>query len=114
MKQKELKRMSRGELVEIIYAMKKREIELTKQIEELEEKLNDKVVKVEKAGSLADAAFELSGVFVAAQQAAEIYLRSLAAAAEQAEEERAQLKHEIKPAAPEEDAPDIVVDADKN
>ncbi len=79
MKEKELKRMSRRELVEIIYAMKKRELELTAQLEHAKSQLNDKVITVENAGSLADAALALSGIFKSAQDAADIYVASVKA-----------------------------------
>ncbi len=74
---KELKRKSRLELVEIIAQQKKRELELNARIEELEKLVQERNVKLANAGSIAEAALSLSGVFEAAQEAADIYLRSL-------------------------------------
>lgn len=64
----DLKHLRRSELIDLIYEMKKREIEL-----------QTREITMEKAGSIADAAVELSGVFQAAQEAADTYLKSIKA-----------------------------------
>ncbi len=76
---KELKRMSRQELIEIIYDMKKTEIALRKELEEAQEKLLDRQLRVETAGSIAEAALSINRVMEAAQAAADDYLRSVKA-----------------------------------
>lgn len=50
---KELRRMSRSQLIEIIYELKKREDDYKMQIEQLQQKLNDRVLCMESAGSIA-------------------------------------------------------------
>ena len=62
-----------------IYEMKKREIELQTRLDEAEEKLQAREIAMEKAGTIADAAVQLSGVFQAAQEAADTYLKSIKA-----------------------------------
>ena len=64
----DLKHLRRSELIDLIYEMKKREIEL-----------QTREITIEKAGSIADAAVQLSGVFQAAQEAADTYLKSIKA-----------------------------------
>ena len=61
--------------------MKKREIELQARLDEAEAQLKDREITIEKSGSIADAAMQLSGVFQAAQEAADTYLKSIKATA---------------------------------
>ena len=79
MAEKELRRMSREELVEIIYAMQQSQHQLEQQNEELRARLDDRTLKWEQAGSLAEAALSLNHVFEDAQAAADQYLASLKA-----------------------------------
>ncbi len=74
---KELKRMSRRELVEIIYEMKKNEQRLQAQLETAKEALAKRELYVNQAGSIAEAALALNQVFEAAQAAADDYLRNV-------------------------------------
>ena len=81
MAERELRRMSRTELIEIIYALKQHEEELERRNAELEQKLADRTLRLERAGSIAEAALELNHVFEAAQAAADAYLDSVRAMA---------------------------------
>lgn len=74
---KELRRMSRPELIEIIYALKSNEEALKKKNAQLNEELNDRTIRIEKAGSIAEASLQLNDVFEAAQAAADEYLNSI-------------------------------------
>ena len=74
---KELKKLNRKELLEMLVIQTRKSEQLERRVKELEEKLADKTVKIETAGNLAEAALRLSGVFEAAQAASEIYLESL-------------------------------------
>ena len=77
MQKKELRRMRRDELVEIIYELKK-ELEETKQEKaQLEEQLETRMIQISEAGSIAEAALQLNGIFAAAQAAADDYLNNL-------------------------------------
>lgn len=78
--ERELRKMRRSELIEIIYALKTREEELTRKTEELERKLEQREILLSEAGSIAQAAMGLNRVFEAAQAAADDYLASVKAA----------------------------------
>lgn len=82
MADKELRRMRRSELIEIIFALKTSEENVRKEKEVLEERLHDRTIQIAKAGSIADASLALNGVFEAAQIAADDYLNSIKAANE--------------------------------
>lgn len=79
MVEKELRKMNRTELIEIIYALKKQESDLSDANEALKKRLEDREIQLEEAGSIADAALRLNGVFEAAQKAADDYLNSVRA-----------------------------------
>lgn len=74
---KELRHMSRGELIDVIYALKKQQEELAAENEELRQQLSQRELKLQKAGSIAEAAMSLNQVFEAAQQAADQYLQAV-------------------------------------
>ncbi|SEP75643.1 hypothetical protein SAMN02910289_00549 [Lachnospiraceae bacterium RM5] len=73
----ELKKMNRSELIEIIYALQKEERRLKKRINELEEKLEDRRIIIDKAGSIAEASLRLNKIFEDAQKAADDYVLSV-------------------------------------
>ena len=89
MADRELRHMSRTELVEIIYALKQSEDALRKENEALTARLQDRQIHIQKAGSIAQAALELNHVFEAAQAAADEYLASVRDAEQAAEQIRA-------------------------
>lgn len=79
MAEKELRRMNRAELIEVIYALKTREETLEAEKKALEKKLQDRQLQVEQAGSIAEAALAVNDVFTAAQRAADDYLNAVRA-----------------------------------
>ena len=82
MAEKELRRMSRSELIEIIYELRKSEEALQAEIEALEKQLEEKQHKISKAGSLAELSAGLNGLFEAAQATADDYLAEIQTAIE--------------------------------
>ena len=74
---KDLKRLSRRELVDIIYQLKKNEQEMQEEIESLKNELQDKRIRISMAGSIADAAMSVTNVFSAAQVTADLYLSEI-------------------------------------
>ncbi len=78
---RELKRMSRAELVEVIYELQRQLEQLEKENDRLEEELQDRRVRLENAGSIAQAAVEVSHLLEAAQTAADLYVDSVKALA---------------------------------
>ena len=77
MTDKEFKRLSRAELIDIIYQLQLREEELLAENEKLKEELTNKRIKLEQAGNIAEAALEINKVMQAAQAAAEQYLEEI-------------------------------------
>ena len=77
MTDKELKRLSRSELLEMLIAQMKENEALQSRLELAEAQLNDRQIAVEKAGTLAEASLSLNGVFEAAEAAAQQYLENI-------------------------------------
>lgn len=80
MTDKQLKHLSRMELIDIIYELQKQNEANTAQLEKLQAALDEKTLHIENAGSIAEAAVQISGVLEAAQAAADQYLLSVRAA----------------------------------
>ena len=74
MTDKEFKRLSRAQLIEIIYQLQLQLDSLTEQNKTLEAALADKRLRIDQAGNLAEAALEINDFFRSAQNAAEQYL----------------------------------------
>ena len=74
MTDKEFKRLSRSELIEIIYQLQLKQEELAADNEKLEKELVDRRIRVHKAGNIAEAALELHNVMQSAQAAADHYV----------------------------------------
>ena len=105
---KELKRLSRRELVDIIYQLKKNEQDMQEEIESLKTELEDKRIRISTAGSIADAAMSVTNVFSTAQMTADIYLREISCMREDTEKECAKKVEEA-----EKKVRDILADGEK-
>jgi hypothetical protein len=77
MTDKELRKLSRMELVEILLMMTRENEQLTLELEETKAQLEDRKLQIENAGSLAEASLQLNQVFEAAQAACEQYLENV-------------------------------------
>ena len=77
MTDKELKRLSRSELLELLLIQTRETERLTKRLENAEKMLADRQLRLEKAGDIAHAALEINGVMEAAQEAAQQYLDNI-------------------------------------
>lgn len=71
---KEIRKLSRFELIEIIYHLQLNIEELEAENKKLKEELDDKRLRVNKAGNLASAVLEINKVMESAQHAADMYL----------------------------------------
>ena len=94
MTDKEFKRLSRAQLIDIIYKL---QLELDKVNEEkqaLESELEDKRLRLQSAGNIAEAALEINDCFRSAQNAAEQYLNEIKAIREETEAERQRILKE--------------------
>lgn len=79
MAEKDLKRLSRADLLQILIALQEKNEELELQLKSAQAQLNDRKILMENSGSIAEVAFQLNGVFSAAEAAAEQYLLSIQA-----------------------------------
>ena len=77
MAKKELSRLSRQELLEVLLAQAEENRKLKKQLQEARDALTNRKIEVERAGTMAEAALRLNGVFEAADQAAQQYLENI-------------------------------------
>lgn len=74
---KELKRLSRADLLELLLRERRENEQLRAEIESLEKQLADRSIAIQNAGSVAEASLRLSGIFSAAQKAADQYLENV-------------------------------------
>ncbi len=93
---KELKKLNRRELVDVIYQLKKNEEQLKDQIAALEAKVQDRRIHLSVAGSIAEAATDITGIFSVAQSTADLYLSEIASMKEDTEKECAKMIEEAK------------------
>lgn len=77
MTDRELHKLSRKELLELLISQAGEIEHMREELKNYEAREADRVIKISKAGSIAEAALELNGVFEAAQAAAEQYLLNI-------------------------------------
>ena len=77
MKEKDLKRLSREELLELLLIQTKESERLEKELEKAKAELENRRIDIEQAGTLADAAVRINGVFKATEAAAKQYLENI-------------------------------------
>ena len=77
MTDKELKRMSRAELLQMLITQVEENQSLQARLEAAETQLKDRSLAVSETGTMAEAALSLNGVFQAADAAAQQYLDNL-------------------------------------
>ncbi len=90
MTDKEFRRLSRADLVEIIYQLQQSEKTLQKENQELKQKLEDRQVAISESGSLAEVMAKLNGLFEAAQATADDYRKEAEQLLEEARSTREQ------------------------
>lgn len=76
---KELKRLNRAELLELLLTQTRETERLQKELEETKARLNDRNLRIQETGDLAQAVLSLNGVMEAAQTAANQYLENIQA-----------------------------------
>lgn len=94
MTDKELRGLSRKDLMEMLLEQSREVQELRSRLASAEAALADRRIRLEQSGSMAEAALQLNGVFEAADAAAQQYLETLRTAAQRQETLRAQLEKE--------------------
>ena len=83
MTEKELKKLNRYQLLELLMIQTERVKELEKQVKQLQERQ----VLLSNLGSMAEVSMQLSGVLEAAQKAADLYLEAAKERADKIEED---------------------------
>lgn len=74
---RELKKLKRSELLEIMLAQSEEIDRLRAELAEKERQLADKRIAIEESGSIAEASLKLTKVFMEAQRAADLYLANV-------------------------------------
>ena len=77
MTDKELKRLSRRELLELLIEEEKEKEKLIIELNVAKKQLNERLIDVQNSGSLAEAVLSLNGVYKAADDAARQYLDNI-------------------------------------
>lgn len=77
MTEKDLKKLNRQELLEVLLAQSKKIDRLQRQLNEANEKLNERELRISEAGSIAEASLVLNNIFADAQKAADQYLENI-------------------------------------
>lgn len=83
MADRDLRKMNRKELLELLIALKKENDQLKKQLQKQAVQLQSRTIQVKNAGSIAEAALALNGVFESADKAAAQYLENIKLCSEQ-------------------------------
>lgn len=87
LKEKDLKKLNRYQLLELLLIQTERADSLQSQVEELEKQLQNQEIKISSLGSIAEASLQIQGVFEAAQKAADMYIEAAKNRAVEIEEE---------------------------
>ena len=77
MTDKELRRLSRVDLLELLLAQRRENEQLRCILDQTQAQLADRTIKIDKAGSIAEASLQLSGIFTAAQDSCQTYLENI-------------------------------------
>ena len=73
--------------MDVIYQLKKNEEQMQEKIAALEAELQDRRIHLSAAGSIAEAATEITGIFSTALSTADLYLREIALMKEETQKE---------------------------
>ena len=109
MTDKEFKRLSRSQLIDIIYQLQLKQEELIAENKKLSKALADRRLRVSKAGNIAEATLEIHNVMQAAQDAASHYLEEIRIMRKETEEKCRRLLEKAQ-----KDADDMIAKAQKS
>lgn len=96
MNEKELKRLRRSDLMELLLELSKENQELREQLQQAEAKLQERRIMIDESGSLAEAVLKLNRIFEDAQAACEQYEENIRLRCEQIENEAKRKCDEMK------------------
>ena len=77
MTQKDLKRLTRSDLMEMLLEVSKENEQLRKELAGVRQELEQRELRIQEAGSLAEAALKLTEVFEQAQAACDLYTQEI-------------------------------------
>lgn len=77
MTDKELRKLTRAELLELLLVQSRELDKLNTEVESLQQQLQKREIGLRQAGNIAEAALQLTGIFEAAQTAADLYLENV-------------------------------------
>ena len=109
MTDKEFKRLSRSQLIDIIYQLQLKQEELIAENKKLSKALADRRLRISKAGNIAEATLEIHNVMQAAQDAASHYLEEIRIMRKETEEKCRRLLEKAQ-----KDADDMIAKAQKS
>lgn len=87
MTDKELKRLSRAELLEMLLAQMEENEKLNQRLQEAQAALADRQIAIEQSGTMAEAALRLNNIFEAADRAARQYVENIRRQASESRDE---------------------------
>lgn len=90
MTDQELRRLSRADLIDIIYTLQQQKEQAEQQLAQAQAQLQDRQLRLANASSIAEAALSLNGVFDAAQ-AADQYLQAVRTSAAETQAQKEQI-----------------------
>lgn len=96
MTEKELKSLSRADLLDLLIAESKKARQLEEELKEARAELAARRLALDNAGSIAEAALQLNGVFEAAQAAGDQYLENIRELNRRQEESCARMERECR------------------
>ena len=74
MTEKELKKLNRYQLLELLILQTQKADQLQQELNTVRAQLEEQNIRLSKLGSIAEASLQVSGIFEAAQKAADMYL----------------------------------------
>ena len=96
MTDRELRRLSRSDLLELLLAQRKENEQLRCILDETQAQLADRTFKINNAGSIAEASLQLSGIFAAAQDSCQYYTENIKLLSERQAQVCIQMEQETK------------------
>ena len=77
MTEKDMKKLTRYQLLELLIIQSEQVKDLQKKLEDLQKELDTQEIQMAVVGSIAEASMQLGGIFEAAQRTADIYLNTV-------------------------------------
>ena len=96
MTEKKLRWLSRTDLLELLLAQRRENEQLRCVLDQTQAQLADRTIKIDKAGSIAEASLQLSGIFNAAQDSCQYYLDNIRLLSERQSQICQQMEQETK------------------